>query len=280
VQSGQPSRTAWAAAAHRAAHQVIEQGRIFSDPLAVRILGQDAETVAREAETQPSSRAMRLFIAARTRFAEDSLAAAVQEGARQLVVLGAGLDTYAYRSPFGDRLRIFEVDHPATQGWKRERLADAAIPIPPSLTFAPIDFERQTLPEGLATAGFDPAQQTFFTWLGVVPYLSEDAIWSTLGFIASLPNGAHVVFDYSDPPHTLSAEARAYHDRRAARVEAIGESWVSYFEAGTLKEKLLSLGFTEVEDLGPPQIAARYIPNLPAPRPERGGHILRATKSP
>jgi methyltransferase (TIGR00027 family) len=277
MQSGQPSRTAWAAAAHRAAHQILEQGRIFFDPLAVRILGQDAESVAREADARPSSRAMRLFIAARTRFAEDSLAAAIQQGARQLVVLGAGLDTYAYRSPFGDRLKIFEVDHPVTQVWKRERLADATIPIPPLLTFAPIDFERQTLPEGLAAAGFDPAQRTFFTWLGVIPYLSEEAIWSTLAFIASLPNGAHVVFDYSDPPHTLSAEARAYHDRRAARVEAIGESWVSYFEADALKEKLLSLGFTEVEDLGPPQIAARYIPNLPTPRPERGGHILRAT---
>jgi methyltransferase (TIGR00027 family) len=277
MQSGQPSRTAWAAAAHRAAHQILEQGRIFCDPLAVRILGQDAASVAREAEARPSSRAMRLFIAARTRFAEDSLTAAVRQGARQLVVLGAGLDTYAYRSSFGDRLRIFEVDHPATQAWKRERLADAAIPIPPSLTFAPIDFERQTLPEGLAAAGFDSARQTFFTWLGVVPYLTEEAIWSTLAFIASLPNGAHVVFDYSDPPHTLSPAAREYLERRAAHVEALGESWVSYFEADTLKEKLLSLGFTEVEDLGPPRIAARYIPNLPTPRPERGGHILRAT---
>jgi methyltransferase (TIGR00027 family) len=279
MQSGQPSRTAWAAAAHRAAHQVLEKGRIFSDPLAVPILGQDAESVAREAEARPSSGAMRLFIAARTRFAEDSLTAAVRQGAHQLVVLGAGLDTYAYRSPFGDRLEIYEVDHPATQAWKRERLADAAIPIPPSLTFAPIDFEHQTLPEGLAAAGFDPAQHTFFTWLGVVPYLTEEAIWSTLAFIASLSGGAHVVFDYSDPPHTLSREARTYHDRRAARVEAIGESWVSYFEADKLKEKLLSLGFTEVEDLGPPQIAARYIPNLPTPRPERGGHILRARKA-
>ncbi|HXE34759.1 MAG TPA: SAM-dependent methyltransferase [Verrucomicrobiae bacterium] len=279
MQSGQPSRTAWAAAAHRAAHQVLEKGRIFSDPLAVPILGQDAESVAREAEARPSSGAMRLFIAARTRFAEDSLTAAVRQGAHQLVVLGAGLDTYAYRSPFGDRLEIFEVDHPATQAWKRERLADAAIPIPPSLTFAPIDFEHQTLPEGLAAAGFDPAQHTFFTWLGVVPYLTEEAIWSTLAFIASLSGGAHVVFDYSDPPHTLSREARTYHDRRASRVEAIGESWVSYFEADKLKEKLLSFGFTEVEDLGPPQIAARYIPNLPTPRPERGGHILRARKA-
>jgi O-methyltransferase involved in polyketide biosynthesis len=129
----------------------------------------------------------------------------------------------------------------------------------------------------LAAAGFDPTQQSFFTWLGVVPYLSKEAIWSTLSFIASLPNGAHVVFDYSDPPHTLAAEARVYHDRRAARVESLGESWVSYFEADKLKEKLLSLGFTEVEDLAPPQIASRYMPTLPTPRPERGGHILRAT---
>src|SRR5208283_4755726 len=111
-----------AAAAHRAAHQVLEQGRIFADPLALRILGKDAETVAREAEKQPSARRMRIFIAARARFAEDALAAAVERGVRQLVVLGAGLDTYAYRSPLRDRLRIFEVDHPATQAWKRQCL--------------------------------------------------------------------------------------------------------------------------------------------------------------
>jgi methyltransferase (TIGR00027 family) len=277
VQSGTPSRTAHAAAAHRAAHQLLEQGRIFSDPLAVRILGEDPDTVAREATDHTSGRAMRTFIAARTRFAEDALAAAIEQGVRQLVVLGAGLDTYAYRNSHASRIHIFEVDHPATQAWKRERLAAAEIPIPPMLTFAPIDFERQTLPGGLAVAGFDPTQQTFFTWLGVVPYLTEDAIWSTLAFVASLPNGAHVVFDYSDPPHTLSPAAREYHDRRAARVESLGESWVSYFEADTLRPKLLALGFTEVEDLAPPQIAARYFANAPGTRPERGGHILRAT---
>jgi methyltransferase (TIGR00027 family) len=231
VQSGKPSRTAWAAAAHRAAHQVLEDGRIFSDPLAIRILGQDPASIARDAADHPSRLGMRLFIAARTRFAEDALAAAVSSGVTQLVVLGAGLDTYAYRNPFPDHLRVFEVDHPATQAWKRERLAGATIALPPSLTFAPIDFERQTLPDGLTAAGFNPTQQTFFTWLGVVPYLTEDAIWSTLAFIASLPCGAHVVFDYSDPPHTLSPEMRAYHDRRAARVESIGESWIAYFEA-------------------------------------------------
>ena len=231
MQWGKPSRTAWAAAAHRAAHQVLEQGRIFADPLALRILGEDAETVARQAEGQPSRRRMRIFIAVRTRFAEDALAAAVGRGVRQVVVLGAGLDTYAYRSTLRDRLRIFEVDHPATQAWKRQRLEDAAIPIPNSLTFAPIDFERQTLAEGLAAAGFDVSQQTFFTWLGVVPYLTLEAVWLTLGFIASLPNGAHVVFDYSDPPASLPAEARINHERRATHVAELGEAWLNYFEA-------------------------------------------------
>src|SRR5580700_286615 len=158
MQPGEPSRTARAAAFHRAAHQVLEYGRIFTDPLAVRILGESAETIAREAEVRPSGRRMRIFIAARTRFAEDALASAVDRGVRQLVVLGAGLDTYAYRGAMRDRLQIFEVDHPATQVWKRQRLAEADIPIPDKLTFAGVDFERETLREGLAAAGFDSAQ--------------------------------------------------------------------------------------------------------------------------
>jgi len=266
-----------AAAAHRAAHQILEQGRIFTDPLALRILGQDAETLARKAADNPSGRRMRIFIAARTRFAEDALVAAVDTGVRQLVVLGAGLDTYAYRSPFGDRLRIFEVDHPASQAWKRRRLQDAGIPIPRSLTFAPVNVECQTLAEGLAAVGFDPGQQTFFTWLGVVPYLTKEAIWSTLAFIASAPHGAHVVFDYSDPPASLSAEMRLSHDRRATRVAEFGEAWLSYFEAEDLRVKLMALGFSQVEDLGPRQIGARYFPGSVSSLSDKGGHILRAT---
>ncbi|MGA2985455.1 MAG: SAM-dependent methyltransferase [Terriglobia bacterium] len=277
MQAQEPSRTALAAAFHRATHQVLEQGGIFTDPLALRILGVDAETIVREDERHPSRRRMRIFIAVRTRFAEDALAAAVERGVRQLVLLGAGLDTYAYRGACRDRLRIFEVDHPATQAWKRQRLADAAIPLPPSLTFAPIDFERQTLAKGLEAAGFDPAEQTFFTWLGVVPYLTEEAVGSTLAFIANLPNGAHVVFDYSDPPASLPPEWRTGHEKRAAHVAELGEAWLSYFEAGEIRSILIDLGFTEVEDLGPPQIAARYLPNRSRSLPEKGGHIVRAT---
>lgn len=277
MQSGEPSRTALAAARHRAAHQLLDQGSIFADPLALRILGEDADTLAEHAGLHPTGRRMRIFIAVRTRFAEDALAAAVECGVRQLVVLGAGLDTYAYRGAMRDRIRIFEVDHPATQAWKRGRLVDAAIALPASLTFAPVDFERETLAGGLTAAGFDPAQRTFFTWLGVVPYLTEEAVWSTLGFIASLPNGAHVVFDYSDPPDSLTPEMRAMHDERAARVAQLAEQWVSYFESDQLRAKLTDLGFRTIEDLGPPQIAARYLPNRVASVPERGGHILHAS---
>jgi len=277
MQLGQPSRTARGAAMHRAAHQVLEGGRIFSDPLAVRIVGENAEAIARDADQYVSRRRMRIFIAVRTRFAEDALADAVDHGVRQLVVLGAGLDTYAYRGPLRDRLRIFEVDHPATQEWKRQCLADAAIPLPEGLIFAPVDFERQTLTEGLATAGFDPVQPTFFTWLGVVPYLTEEAIWSTLGFIASLPNGVNVVFDYADPPESLAPEMREFHDARAARVAELGEAWRTYFEPEQVRAKLIDLGFAEIEDLGPPQFAERYFPQRAAAVSKRGGHILHAS---
>ncbi|HKV39204.1 MAG TPA: SAM-dependent methyltransferase [Blastocatellia bacterium] len=276
MQTGKPSRTARGAAAHRAAYQLLEDGRIFTDPLALPILGEDAASIVREAEERPYGRRLRLFIAARTRFAEDSLRAAIERGVRQVVVLGAGLDTYAYRAPGPDDLRIFEVDHPATQAWKRERLALAAIGLPRSLTFAPVDFERETLSQGLAAAGFDPGRQTFFTWLGVVPYLTEQAVWLTLGFIASLPKGAHVVFDYSDPPSSLAPETRTFHEGLATRVAEAGEALVTYFEAEKLHARLTALGFSEVEDLGPQQIVSRYFPGAVS-RGDKGGHILRAT---
>lgn len=278
MQTGEPSRTAWGAAFHRAAHQVLEQGRIFSDPLAIRILNLDSESIPRLVEERNSDARLRLFIAVRTRFAEDALTAAYNAGVRQLVILGAGFDTYAYRGDLRDRLRIWEVDHPATQAWKRQRLGEAGIEIPPSLTFAPVDFERETLADGLASAGFDREAQAFFTWLGVVPYLTTEAIWSTLGFIAGLSGGAHVVFDYADPPASLPPELRAAHALRAARVAELGEIFRSYFSADELRTQLRAAGFNEVEDLGPPHIAARYFANRPAPIPERGGHIVRASR--
>ena len=120
MQTGRPSRTAYAAARHRALHQILEGGRIFADPLAVAILGESEAALAEAASRDPRGGRMRLFIAIRSRFAEDALRRGGRcRGVSQLVVLGAGLDTYAYRGAMRDKLRIFEVDHPATQAWKR-----------------------------------------------------------------------------------------------------------------------------------------------------------------
>ncbi len=279
MQQGQPSRTALGAAFHRAAHQILERGSIFADPLATRILGADLEAAVRRAQNDPSQRRMRLFIAVRTRFAEDALAASVERGVRQLVVLGAGLDTYAYRASLPDSLRVFEVDHPATQAWKRQRLAEVAIPVPHQLTFAPIDFERETLADGLMAVGFDPAQQTFFTWLGVVPYLTQQAVFSTLGFIVWLPGGAHVVFDYANPADSSANpdENASAREALAARVASVGEPFRCVFETDVLRAKLTGLGFGEIEDLGPALILERYFPNRGTTSQDRGGHVLRAT---
>jgi len=280
VEPGRASRTALGAAAHRAAHQVLEGGRVLSDPLAIRILGTSAAELIERARADPTKRGLRLFIAARSRFAEDSLRLALARGVRQLVVLGAGLDTLAYRSALPEHLRIFEVDHPATQAWKRERLAAEAIEIPSSLSFAPIDFERQTLAAGLSAAGFEPQQHTFFTWLGVVPYLSEAAVFSTLGFIASLPTGAHAVFDYANPRESIPEQARAALDALAARVAAAGEELRTFFQTDPLHARLRALGFDEIEDLGPRQIAERFFPEEGRPRSQAGGgHIIRVRLS-
>ena len=280
MQTGRPSRTALGAATHRAVHQLLDRGYIFTDPLAVRILGRDADAIDRETESEPSRRRLRMFIAVRARFAEDVLTNAVERGVRQLVVLGAGLDTYAYRS-FGERLRIFEVDHPATQTWKRERLAEVEIAVPCTLTFTPVDLESETLADGLGAVGFDAAEPTFFTWLGVVPYLTEEAVFATLRFIANLSGGAHVVFDYRNPSTTYfdQDEHDAAREALAARVASLGEAFKSEFETDELHAKLTALGFREFEDLGPRLIRERYFPNRRGDSRDRGGHIIHTQRS-
>jgi methyltransferase (TIGR00027 family) len=258
MQEDRPSKTAFRVALRRAAHQVLDDPRVFEDPLALAIVGADAGEL-RSDETGQSriSRVMRAFMAARSRYAEDALAAAFAEGTRQYVVLGAGLDTFAYRNPFPG-LRVFEVDHPATQGWKRRRLEAAGIAIPETMTFAPVDFERQTLADGLARVGFQRDQKSFFSWLGVVPYLTRSAALETLRFVASLPSGSEIVFDYSRPPESLDPVSRQGLEALAARVAASGEPFQTFFDPPELQEELRRMGFASFEDLGKEEINARY----------------------
>jgi methyltransferase (TIGR00027 family) len=255
-----PSITAYRVAMRRAAHQILDHPRVFEDPLALPILGPEGEARLRDGMRREESlpgRALRAFMAVRSRYAEDTLARSFEDGVRQAVVLGAGLDTFSYRNPFPG-LRLFEVDHPATQGWKRRLLEAARIAIPETLTFAPVDFETRTLAEGLREAGFDAGCPAFFSWLGVVPYLTEAAVMATLGFIASLPAGSGAVFDYAQPPDSLDPLRRRAFDALAERVAAHGEPFRTFFDPARLVAELRRLGFGSVEDLDGEAINARY----------------------
>src|SRR6266849_3839824 len=256
---GQPSRTAQGAATLRAAHQLMDRPKVFEDPLALRIIGAQAEAGVRANLGRGPFAPIRPFVAVRSRYAEDELARAVQRGVRQYVVLGAGLDTFAYRNSFpASRLRVFEVDHPATQAWKRARLQETRIPVPESLTFAAIDFETQTLADGLRQAGFKADEPAFFSMLGVVMYLTRDASMSTLKFVASLPSGSEIVFDYTIPPAAMSESDRTLYHDVAQRLAAQGEPLLSSFAPPTLASDLRSVGFTQIEDLGADEIHDRY----------------------
>jgi methyltransferase (TIGR00027 family) len=279
MQNGQPSRTALGAAIQRAAHQTLDGANIFKDAFARILLGREAGALIDAVSADPAQRQMRMFMAARSRFAEDCLDAAASRGVRQVTILGAGLDTFSLRNPHTALgLRVFEVDHPATQAWKRERVAEAGLAVPASLTFAPVDFERQSLAEGLVAAGFHPTQPAFFLCLGVVPYLQRDAISAILQFIASVPR-SEVVFDYSEPLENYSAERRVNVAAVAARTAAIGEPWLSYFDPLELSKDLHERGFRELEDIGLADIAVRY---LGAPKGgaagDAGPHVIHARR--
>jgi methyltransferase (TIGR00027 family) len=210
-----------------------------------------------ERAMHPVGRDFRAFMAVRSRYVEDQLAAAHARGVRQYVVLGAGLDTFAWRNPF-DGLRVFEVDFPATQEWKRKMLGAAGLDAPANLTFVPLDFEHHTLAEGLAEAGLDGRLPAFFGWLGVIPYLTLEAFRTTLETIGQLPAGSGVGFDYALPPETLSAEGRIAFDALAARVAAAGEPFRLFFTPAELESELRRAGFHRVEQLDYGQINEHY----------------------
>jgi methyltransferase (TIGR00027 family) len=257
---------------HRAVHQELEDGRIFRDPLAWRILGLDREGVLTSARATERTW-MRLFIAVRHRFAEDGLAAAVERGTRQVVVLGAGLDTFAYRNPY-DGVRVFEVDFPATGRWKAEQLREAGIAVPEGTVFIGCDFERDDFLDRIAAAGFDPARPAYFLWLGVVPYLSREAVVSTLGRIGTIA-GAEVAFDYPAPMTGLSRRGRRLRKAFEHRVAGLGEPVTQPFEPDDMAALLRSAGFTEIDDLDRAEISRRYL-GRPAGAPGGGGHVVRA----
>ena len=256
-----PSRTALHVALRRAAHQIYDHPLVFVDPLAVPILGAMYAEYLRRTPVRPDrpfSVALRAHLVARSRYAEDNLHRAVAAGIQQYVLLGAGLDTFAYRNPYS-HLRVLEVDHPATQQWKRELLSTAKISIPDSLTYVPVDFESQSLPERLQASGFRMDEPAFFAWLGVVPYLTLAAFRATVAFVAARPAGSGLVFDYGQPRSVLPPLEQLAHDSLAARVASAGEPFQLFFTPKQVAAELAD--FYNFEDIGADEINGRYFAN-------------------
>jgi methyltransferase (TIGR00027 family) len=255
------SITAFRVALSRAAHQVHDEPRIFDDPVALKIVGERWAAAIRanpRSARRASSLLLRAFVTARSRIAEDLLHEAVARGVRRYLVLGAGLDTFAYRNPYPpDVLRVLEVDHPATQAWKRKLLASAGIPLPESLTFVPVDFETQRLDERLREAGLRDEESVFCAWLGVTMYLTREAFDATVAFLASRAPGSGVLFDYALPYRLLPWPVRIYMYLRARRLAKIDEPWRTFFEPGELLGVLERAGFASARDIPPEETNVR-----------------------
>src|SRR5262245_2023121 len=298
MDEGRPSATAIIGAMIHAAHLLWDDDpKILRDPLALGLSGVadgaalraaleafQAEQARRSTPefVQALSRDMRALLVMRQRYTEDELGKAIEQGVAQYVILGAGLDSFAYRRPdVGGVLRVFEVDHPATQQWKRARLRALHIDLPSHLTLIPLDFEQRTLAEGLSAGGHWPERPTFVSWLGVTMYLTEEVVFDTLRSVASWAPGSEIVIHYSLPASRLDDEGRRLLAARQAAAVARGEPWLSLFDPTMLATRVQALGFSQVWALRPEEVDARDFAvrtdGLLAPRTE---HLMKARVGP
>lgn len=264
------SQTARGVALMRAYHQLFDaEPRVLDDPVVLRFIGDEGIArvrAERERFEQPLARGLRAHVVLRSRFAEDSLREAVERGVEQFGLLGAGLDTFAYRQPAWARaIDIIEVDHPASQTAKRERLVAAGVELPANVRFAGIDFEHESLADGLRRCGVDFTKRTFFSWLGVTMYLTREAIESVLRTVAGFPHGSEIVLTFAQPREPGPAGAALSEAAAAA-----GEPWLSYFTPDEMTALLHDAGFTRVVLLSRDEAERRYFGDradgLEAPR--------------
>jgi methyltransferase (TIGR00027 family) len=247
----EPSFTALTAAAARAAHLIVDdEPRIFADVLASAMLGDQAgELLAyhRAHGTHLVLRSARAQAACRSRYTEDRLAGSVRRGVTQYVILGAGLDSFAYRPGLAGQVQTFEVDHPATQRWKRRLLSAARIAAPDGVTFVPVDFESDSLAGRLAEYGFDPSRPALFSWLGVTLYLTRAAIGQTLAVIGRFAPGTEIITDYMLPAGLRDEDGDSYVEQVAPVAGQRGEPWLTFLSPGDMSGLLAEHGFGSVE---------------------------------
>jgi len=228
------------------------------------LAGEDGADVAKRFRTELSTDTMLSFtrwVCVRARLPEDIVERAFGNGVRQYVILGAGLDSFAYRrTDLLTELRVFEVDHPASQAWKRQRLKEMGVRPPPNLTYAPIDFEHQTLRRGLATAGFDFAEPAVFSWIGVTMYLTVEAIRATLATIATCAPGTRIVLTYNQPLSALHGIGQELDKAIRAFATEAGEPFLSLFVPKEIEALLTEMGFAEIMHFGPEEAIRTYFP--------------------
>ena len=262
------SGTAWGTLYIRAVHQLLDaQPLILDDSTSLILLGEATATEIKKNHKHHrtlEARALRTTIVLRSRFAEDRLAEAVERGITQYIILGAGFDTFAFRQPsWANKIKIFEVDQPATQAQKRSRLADAGVAIPANLHFVDIDFERESLREGLIRHGVSLNEASFFSWLGVTMYLQEEAIDAVLHTVSEFPKKSEIVFTFIQPPDLLSGEETKFYSSLSKIVERAGEPFVSYFTHAAIEKKLKDFGFKSVVFLSKEEAEKLYFSQRP-----------------
>jgi len=276
---GQPSRTAMMAAVLRGRHRLDhEQPWVLDDPFALSLVGPGWEAIRAGLEAifpQDVVDGVGASTLVRARYAEDRV---YRSDPEQYVILGAGLDSFAWRRP--DLLRsmhIFEVDHPLTQAWKRERAAVLALPAHENHTFVPVDFEVTTLEEGLASAGFDPRRRTVVSWSGVTLYLSPDAIKVTLASIANMGTGTELVMDYAYPDDLLDDVGQRFFTRFVSLAEESGEPVLGRFSPKEIADLVEQCGLKVADDPATDELRARYFAERrDGLRPPDIGNVLTA----
>ena len=249
-------------AAARALHREEPPPWVLDDHLALGLAGDEGVSIAGRLRDELSAEDLLTFsrwMCVRARLTEDVVERAVAAGTRQYAILGAGLDSFAYRRPdLLVRLRVFEVDHPASQAWKRERLAELGVSLPANLVFAPIDFETQSLRAGLLAAGFDFAASAVFSWIGVTMYLTLAAIEATLATVAACPPDSRIVLTYNPPPSALQDQRLAMHSRMSRLAGEMREPWISFFTPAEAEALLRRCGFRKIDHFGPAEAIRTY----------------------
>jgi methyltransferase (TIGR00027 family) len=264
MQEGKPSFMAEAVALFRAAHQIIDdEPKILDDPFAIPILGPETRlTIDEKMQSlrQPYLKKARALVVARSRYTEDELVASTHRGVTQYVILGAGLDTSAYRAPPEvAQLSLFEVDHPDTQRWKLDRLKTAGIAAPGNLRYVGADLNQQSLPEVLVENGFDPTRPAFFSWLGVCCYLERPAVYSLFDFVGHLAPASQIVFDFLLDGSALAPRNREDISAASKVGRQVGEPWITAFVPDELERDLRHAGFSDICYMSADRMNERYL---------------------